>query len=377
MKLAVGAADEPVLGARVFHRRGGADAAGRVALGDVEDFEAVGVRDKSVAELQRDAGGLVQVGDGLEDFGVERVGELDDDETLVAENEGAGAGELDAVGAGENAAGVEGGAALEEVVGGVAVEQRGDAGAVVLEVRVADDDEAFVLIGDVEEAVEQVDFLLFVFRDLDAQGVKREGGWGGDGGGVFGFDVEALAELRDRGRGHVLRRVFDVDVSDIEDAEAAFAHGGVEVFAALLHVKHVFAFMLIAGLDEATAFDELLEVGRVGEALQVAALDSGRLRAFRDGYGGEAGFAVGHIDVLAHVVEEVGALDEELRHPGVVITLRGDVAVGALLGFLAAHGVRDVGAEGLAGEAGGRDGLLGLVNPVAVRVLRTDDDGAG
>ena len=68
---------------------------------------------------------------------------------------------------------------------------------------------------------------------------------------------------------------------------------------------------------------------------------------------------------------------QELGHPGVVVVGGGDVAIAALLGFFGANGVRNECAEGLAGETRCGNGLLRVVEPVAVGVLRTDEDGAG
>ena len=58
--------------------------------------------------------------------------------------------------AGEHAAGVKGHVALEEVVERIAVEQRGR----------ADQDQAFVLVGDVDIGVQRMDGLLAVFRAM-------------------------------------------------------------------------------------------------------------------------------------------------------------------------------------------------------------------
>ncbi len=68
---------------------------------------------------------------------------------------------------------------------------------------------------------------------------------------------------------------------------------------------------------------------------------------------------------------------QELRHPGVVVVGGRDVAIAALLGFFGANGVRHEGAESLAGKTGSGNSLLRVVEPVAVRVLRTDENRAG
>src|SRR5208282_1912280 len=72
-----------------------------------------------------------------------------------------------------------------------------------------------------------------------------------------------------------------------------------------------------------------------------------------------------------------GALEKELGHPGIVVVRRGNVTVAALPGFFRANRVRDESAEGLAGEAFGGNGLLRVIEPLAIGVLRTYEDGAG
>src|ERR1700675_1171254 len=53
------------------------------------------------------------------------------------------------------------------------------------------------------------------------------------------------------------------------------------------------------------------------------------------------------------------------------------MAVAALLRFFGANGVRNECAEGLPGETRCGNSLLRVVEPVAVRILRTYEDGAG
>ena len=343
-------------------------------MSEVKDLQALAVGDEGIAELHGDAGGRDEFGRGDlgGDLRMQRVGELDDFEAAVAEDICERSGDGDAARAVEFAFGVEGRGAFEEVVARISVEQRADAG-----LGVADDDEALVLVGDVEEGVERGDRLLLVFLDLYAQRVERQRGGRGDGGGELRLEVEALAERRDRRGDHALRDVLHVHVGDVEDAEAARAHGGVEVLAAQLHVLHVAAAVRIGGLEFPALLDEARVVAGIGEVLEIAAYYCGRLGTLSDGHGGEALAAVGDVDVLAHEVEEVAALYEQLRHPGVVVAVARDVAVGAAFGLSSANGVRDVGAEGLAAEARRGDGLLLLIEPVAVRVLRADDNCAG
>src|SRR6185312_1911991 len=168
-----------------------------------------------------------------------------------------------------------------------------------------------------------------------------------------------------------------IDVRHIEDAEAARTHRGVKVFATQLHIEHIVATVLICRADLASTGDKFLVVVRVRKLLEVAACDNRRLRARSNGNGRKPSTAVGHIDVLAHEVEEVRSLYQQLRHPCIVVAGSGYVAVGASLGFPSAYSVRNIGAERFAAEAGRGNGLLLVINPVAVAVLRTHNDGAG
>ena len=80
--------------------------------------------------------------------------------------------------------------------------------------------------------------------------------------------------------------------------------------------------------------------------------------------------SLGHVHVAAHEVHQIGALHQQLRHPGVVIAFARNVTIGAHLGFGRAHRVRIVRAEAEAAEPLRRDGLLHVINPVAIGVLR-------
>ncbi len=284
-----------------------------------------------------------------------------------------GAGHVGVGGAGEDAVGVEADHVLllvEEVVGGVAVEQGGG----------EHHDQALLAVGDVDEAVVQADGLLLVFRAADAQRVEGEGGGGGDAGGEFGGDVETLAERGDGGGDDALGEALVVDVGDVEDDEAGLAGGGVEVFAALEEVEDLALAVVVVGLGEdgAVGGDVGVVIFRIREAVEVAAEGGLGLVALGPDDGVEAVVAGGDVGVAAEEVDRAGAEAEELGHPGVVVVLLGEVAVGAVLGRAdGGRGVGEVGVEGLARVALGGDGLLLGIDPLAVGVLRADDDGGG
>ena len=110
-----------------------------------------------------------------------------------------------------------------------------------LRILVADDDEPFLAVGDVEEAVHRVDGLFLVLRMALAQRIDAERRRRRDRGGELRLHVEPLAERRHRRGDDPLAEVLVVDVADVVDAEAPFAERRVEVLAALLHVEHLLA----------------------------------------------------------------------------------------------------------------------------------------
>ena len=218
--------------------------------------------------------------------------------------------------------------------------------------------------------------LLFVFGEAGAERIDGQRRRRCDGEGVFCGDVKTLADGRDGRSYDALGEAFVVDIGDVVDAQAAGSIGGVGVFAAGLNIENI-AGMIGYGGKLAMAADKFLEIVGIGDALEVAAVNRFGLIVFGDGDGFESAFAGGDVNVAAHEIHEIGALEQELGHPGVVVVGGGDVAVAALFGFFAAHGVRNESAVGLAGKTFGGDGLLRVVEPFAIGVLRTDQHGAG
>jgi len=100
--------------------------------------------------------------------------------------------------AGQDTARIERESALQEIVGGIAIKERAHAGTLRSEIRIADDDEPFFSVRDVKKTVEQVDGLLFVFRQLLPQRIDAKCRWQGNSNGIFRGNVEALADGRDR-----------------------------------------------------------------------------------------------------------------------------------------------------------------------------------
>src|SRR4029077_16060612 len=97
----------------------------------------------------------------------------------------------------------------------------------------------------------------------------------------------------------------------------------------------------------------------------------------RNGDSLKAAFAGSNKHIAPHEIHEVRALQQKLRHPGIVVLRPRYMTVRASLGFLPAHGMRHECRKGLSAEALGRNRLLLVVEPVALAVLRANLHGAG
>src|SRR4030081_2433116 len=78
-------------------------------------------------------------------------------------------------------------ALFQEIIVGISIDERGDIG----------DYEPFFTVRDVSESVEEIDWLLFVFRNVLPGRIERERARQGEAGCVFGVNARALAERRD------------------------------------------------------------------------------------------------------------------------------------------------------------------------------------
>ena len=115
----------------------------------------------------------------------------------------------------------------------------------------------------------------------------------------------------------------------------------------------------------------------VGHLVQTAA--DHRLRLFAFGHRDrlETMVALGHVDVATHEVDEVGSLQEHLRHPSVVAAVGGQMAIRTSLRFALANAVREVWIESLPAQPLGGSRLLLRVEPFALRAPRGNQHRAG
>ncbi len=153
--VSIGARDVDI--ARVLERHpGAADHPRLVERGDVQHLQPVTIDDEAVAELDLHAARVDEIGCAnlRRHFWMEWILERNDHQRPVRDDVGKCPGDGNSPRPGENSVRIEGGGAFEKVVRRVAIEQRTDADDVpALRIPVADHDESFVPVGDVEEPV--------------------------------------------------------------------------------------------------------------------------------------------------------------------------------------------------------------------------------
>src|SRR5580704_7573013 len=144
----------------------------------VQSFQAVAIHYKRITELHGDATRIVQVGsaNGGCNARRERIIEIDDDKRFIGEDVSIRSGNGDAAGASQNAAGIKRKRPLEEIVGGIAVEESANAGTSGFQIGITDHDQPFLSIRDIEKTIEKMDSLLFVFGELLAQWIDAKSG---------------------------------------------------------------------------------------------------------------------------------------------------------------------------------------------------------
>ena len=232
----------------------------------------------------------------------------------------------------EDAVGVEGQFAAEEVVERVAVEQ--GAG--------RHEDQSLVPVRDDRYSRRGVDRLLVVFRSWCVRV--------GSGAAVVGAATAVANEVRTKNRcpkrrhrrgDDPLGKALVVDERDVEDPQPRLAAGGIEILAARLDrqdlraaqpLADVAAGMLVSMLELAVPFDMLLKLVGIGQLVQRAADDRLRLVALGHHDGRQPVIARADPAVAADEVDEVRPLHQELRHDRVVVVALGEMTVGAHLG---------------------------------------------
>ncbi len=265
--------------------------------------------------------------------GCRRLVEVYDHQAAVAQNVSVRAGDSDASCAVQDSLGIECESAFQKIISWIAIQERAYTGGFAFWVRVSDDHQAFILVRDVQVSVNRVNRLLFVFRAARASRINRQRGGARYRHGVFCLHVKLLAQRRN-GRGDcAFGETLVVDVGYVVSPETSLPQSGVQIFPAKLDVKNV-SEVMISFLQLPVACDVLAKIFRVRKTLQVTADDRGRLIVFGHGDRIETFGAVSHINVAAHEVQKVSSLQQDLRHPRVVVIAVGNVAIVASLRFL-------------------------------------------
>src|SRR6266850_1219878 len=140
-------------------------------IGNVQNLQSVTIHNKRIAKLQRDAARIVECGraNAGSDTRSKWIVEIHDDQSLLREDVRIGARDRDPASARQYPVGIEGQSPLQEIVGGIAVEQRANAGTFRFQIGVANDDQAFFFVRDVQEAIEKMNPLLFILGQLLTQ----------------------------------------------------------------------------------------------------------------------------------------------------------------------------------------------------------------
>src|SRR5271165_4761094 len=81
--------------------------------------------------------------------------------------------------------------------------------------------------------------LLLVLGVLRAQRIDAEGGGRSHGLSVLRLHVKLLAEWRNRSSRHPFGEVLVVKIRNVEDAQAALSHCGVQVLSTSLQVEDI------------------------------------------------------------------------------------------------------------------------------------------
>src|SRR5712672_663282 len=130
--------------------------------------------------------------------------------------------------------------------------------------------------------------------------------------------------------------------------------------------------MMVPFFQRTVVCDVFLIVVWISHLLEVAADHRRRLVMLSHSDGLIALATRGYENIAAHEIHEVRTLEEQLRHPCIVVVSTRDMAIRAAFGFFPSYRVRDKRAECLSTEPFRGDGLLLIVEPVAIIVLRTN-----
>ena len=155
-----------------------------------------------------------------------------------------------------------------------------------------------------------MDRLFFVLLAMRAQRIYAERGRRRYCHGVPGWQVKSLSQRRDRRCDHALRDIFVIDVRNVVDAKAVFAHRSIEILSTSLQIENLPTRMMLTLFQPAMVFDVLLVIVGVGDLLEVAADYRGRFVMLGYRHCLIAFVASCYENVSSHEVHEVRALEK-------------------------------------------------------------------
>ena len=241
-------------------------------LRKIDNLQSVIVRDETVTELNGDAARVAQEisGERPGDARMHWVANIDNVQTARGRHVKPMTGCGDEGCTAQNAVGIEPDRVGQEIIIGISVHQSGDVW----------DDEPLFAVRNVNKGVERIDWLLFIFWQMQSRRIECERARQRDAGCIFRVDARALTKRRDRCADDAFRETFLVDVGNVEDLETAGAVRSVKIFAAQHDVLNVFPGMFVRFLQLAANIDMLFVVRWIGDLLQVAADDCLRFIRF-------------------------------------------------------------------------------------------------
>src|SRR4051812_19068107 len=154
-------------------------------IGDVQYFQSVGISDECITELNSY---VSRVAERCGDFGhiprIQRIGNIDDFQTVIRANEYVVTDNLDAARADQFTVRIVYCAAFQEIVPRYSVHKSID----------VDGDQTFDAVGYKRITEQRSDRYLFVFRKLNAFWIHGNRRTDRNTGGIFGPDVESLTK---------------------------------------------------------------------------------------------------------------------------------------------------------------------------------------
>ena len=270
-------------------------------LGKIDNLQSFVVGDKSVTELNCDATRVSQkaVRQFAGDARVRRVRNIDNVKSARCCQVKTMSSRGDKCRAGQRSVRIKanGLAFFQEIIVGISVDERGDIA----------NHQSFFTVGDVNERVEQIDRLLFVFGKMLARGIERQRAGQGKARCILGLNARALTERRHWGADDPFRKSLLVDVGDVEHFETAGTVRGVKIFAAQNDVLNVVAAMFVAFSQQRAAIEMFFVVRRVGDGMEMTTDDGLRFVRLSPNHTVQTFAAFADVSVAPKEIHRAGA----------------------------------------------------------------------